>query len=604
MITFSTPRFFTMPALVVGLLLMAMTSFGQTLQYHIAFPKAENHEARVTIQFTQIPEKTLEVRMPRSSPGRYAIHEFAKNVYEVEAIDSKGNKLEVYHPNPYQWDVAGHDGEVTISYTLFANRADGTYAGINERNAHLNMPATFMFARGLEDRPIEITFEVREDLNWKVATQLKHIEGTRFYAPDMQYFMDSPTIIADWSSRSWEQSGQTIEFVLLHLGTEQELDAYVEDVKKITAEQEAVFGELPQFDFGKYTFLASYNPWVAGDGMEHRNSTILTGNRSLARGGNIGTVSHEFFHAWNVERIRPKALEPFSFEEANMSGELWFAEGFTSYYTSLILKRAGLINEQQYINGLLGGLNAVLNLPGPGIHSVVEMSYQAPFVDAATSIDPVNRANTFVSYYTFGSVLGLGLDLMLRTQFEGLDLDGYMQAVWERFGKPELPYTLQGLEAVLRDYSGDVNFADDFFSRYIHGKESIDFVPLFAKMGIAMKRENADRATLGQVYIDIKDGKAMVASDVLRTSSLYGVGISRGAEILSLDGQSLSTPEDLQRVLQAKKPGDQVKVTYTQLGIEKEAMLNLVGDPNWNLSISETTNSKREAWLASKADND
>jgi predicted metalloprotease with PDZ domain len=542
--------------------------------------------------------------MPRSSPGRYAIHEFAKNVYEVEAYDSKGKRLELYRPNPYQWDVAGHDGEVTISYTLFANRADGTYEGINERNAHLNMPATFMFARGLEDRPIEITFDVREDLNWKVATQLKHLEGNRFYAPDMQYFMDSPTIIADWSSRSWEQSGQTIEFVLLHLGTEEELDAYVDQVKKITAEQEAVFGELPQFDFGKYTFLASYNPWVAGDGMEHRNSTILTGNRSLARGGNIGTVSHEFFHAWNVERIRPKALEPFSFEEANMSGELWFAEGFTSYYTSLILKRAGLINEEQYINGLLGGLNAVLNLPGPGIHSVVEMSYQAPFVDAATSIDPVNRANTFVSYYTFGSVLGLGLDLMLRTQFEGLDLDGYMQAVWERFGKPELPYTLQGLEAVLAAYSRDAAFAKDYFSRYIHGKESIDFVPLFREMGIEMKRENADRATLGQVYIDIKDGKATVASDVLRTSPLYGVGISRGAEILSLDGQSLSTPEDLQRILQAHKPGDKVAIAYTQLGMDGEAEITLVGDPNWNLSITASPNPKREAWLASKAGND
>ena len=604
MMKFYTPRLFTMPALALALVFLALSSFGQTLHYHIVFPKAENHEARVTIRFTQIPEKVLEVRMPRSSPGRYAIHEFAKNVYEVEARDSKGNKLELYRPNPYQWDVAGHDGEVTISYTLFANRADGTYAGINARNAHLNMPATFMFARGLEDRPIEITFDVRDDLNWKVATQLKHLEGNTYYAPDMQYFMDSPTIVADWDIRSWEQSGQTIEFVLLHLGTGQELDAYVEDVKKITAEQEAVFGELPEFDFGKYTFLASYNPWVAGDGMEHRNSTILTGNRSLARGGNIGTVSHEFFHAWNVERIRPKALEPFSFEKANMSGELWFAEGFTSYYTSLILIRAGLINEEQYINGLLGGLNAVLNLPGPGIHSGVEMSYQAPFVDAATSIDPVNRANTFVSYYTFGSVLGLGLDLMLRTQFDGLDLDGYMQAVWERFGKPELPYTLQGLEGVLAAYTKDAAFAKDYFSRYIHGKESIDFVPLFREMGIEMKRENAGRATLGQVYIDIKDGKATVASDVLRTSSLYGVGITRGAEILSLDGQSLSSPEDLQRVLQAKKPGDQVKVSYTQLGIEKEATLTLVGDPNWNLSITETTNPKREAWLASKAGND
>ena len=149
--------------------------------------------------------------------------------------------------------------------------------------------------------------------------------------------MDSPTEISNFSMRSFEVNGQTINFVLHHNGTEAELDTYFEKVKKVVLQEEAVFGELPKFDYGTYTFLACYIPNASGDGMEHRNSTILTSTRSLANGGmddNIGTVAHEFFHCWNVERIRPKALEPFNFEEANMSGELWFAEGFTSYYTS------------------------------------------------------------------------------------------------------------------------------------------------------------------------------------------------------------------------------------------------------------------------------
>ena len=199
--------------------------------------------------------------------------------------------------------------------------------------------------------------------------------------------------------------------------------------------------------------------------MEHRNSTILTSTTSLADGGmknNIGTVSHEFFHCWNVERIRPKALEPFNFEEANMSGELWFAEGFTSYYTDLILCRAKLISPEEYVEDLSGTFNYVWNSPGTQFFSPIEMSYQAPFVDAATSVDPVNRENTFISYYYYGSVLGLALDLSLREN--GLNLDDFMKLVWNTYGKNEIPYTLENLKEILNRYAGQ-EFGTQFFDK-------------------------------------------------------------------------------------------------------------------------------------------
>jgi predicted metalloprotease with PDZ domain len=593
----------TFQSLIVSLLLVLIFNVGlsaQTIQYNISFENAELHEAEIEITFTQVPEKVLEVRMPRSSPGRYAIHEFAKNVYNFEAMDENGNALEVYRPNPYQWDVAGHNGTVKVKYTLFANRADGTYSGIDARQAHLNMPATFMFARGLEFRPIEIIFDVREDLNWKVATQLQPLGGNKFAAPNMQYFLDSPTMVSNWTIREWDVNGQTIRFVLLHVGTDAEVDAYAEQVKAIVLEQEAIFGELPKFDFGTYTFLASYNPWVSGDGMEHRNSTILTGGRSLAAGGNIGTVSHEFFHAWNVERIRPKSLEPFSFEEANMSGELWFAEGFTSYYTPLAMVRAGLINPNQYVNGLVGGINAVINSPGPKIHSVVEMSYQAPFVDAATSIDPVNRANTFVSYYTYGSVLGLALDLEIRQRFTGKDLDGYMTAMWQRFGKPEIPYTLQGLRDVLADFTGDRQFADNFYDQYIHGKNIPDFAVLLKGAGIEMKKANPGRAILGPTFVRFQDGKATVASDVIMGSPLYEAKISRGDVLISVDGVAIVNDASLGNILGAKKPGDKVEIVYNQMGMEKKATVALMEDPAMSLQIVDENNALLQNWLKSK----
>jgi predicted metalloprotease with PDZ domain len=404
--------------------------------YSISFENASHHEATIEAIFTNLKAGDIEVRMSRTSPGRYALHEFMKNVYKVTFTDSQGTILESTRPDPYSWNVTGHDGTIKLSYILFANRGGGTYAQIDDTHAHLNIPATFMYAPSLANNGIKVTFNVREDLDWKVATQLKHVEENTYYARDLQYFMDSPTEISNHSVRSFDVDGQKVNFVLHHNGTEEELDTYFEKVKKIVLEQKAVFGELPQFDYGEYSFLACYIPNASGDGMEHRNSTILTSTRALADGGlegNIGTVSHEFFHCWNVERIRPQSLEPFDFEEANMSGELWFAEGFTSYYDDLTLCRAGLITQEEYIKGLTGTFDYVWNSPGRQFFNPIEMSYQAPFVDAARSVDPVNRSNTFISYYSYGSALGLALDLSLREK--GLNLDDYMKLDRTTYGK-------------------------------------------------------------------------------------------------------------------------------------------------------------------------
>ncbi|HEX7087113.1 MAG TPA: hypothetical protein VF198_12160, partial [Vicinamibacterales bacterium] len=304
------------------------------VRYVVSFPNAVHHEAEVVAIFADLADRPLEVRMSRSSPGRYALHEFAKNVYNVRAFDGEGRPLEVIRPDPYGWTVAGHDGTVRFAYTLFADRADGTYSGVDATHAHLNMPATFAWARGLEERPITVTFRVPAESGWKVASQLApSADPWTFTAPGLQYFMDSPTELSDFELREWtvESNGKTytIRLAVHHAGTDAELDAYAAMARRVVAEQMAVFGELPDYDHGTYTFIADYLPYVSGDGMEHRNSTVLTSTRSLADGAmaNLGTLSHEFFHCWNMERIRSAAIEPFDFERANMSGELWLGEG-------------------------------------------------------------------------------------------------------------------------------------------------------------------------------------------------------------------------------------------------------------------------------------
>ena len=581
--------------------------------YDVSFPNAVHHEASVTVTYTGLPLRPLELRMSRSSPGRYALHEFAKNVYDVSAVDSTGKKLPVTRPNEHQWNVT-HNGHVRVSYTLYADHADGTYSGVDLTHAHFNMPSAFMFARQTFERPIRIRFNAPAGSNWKVATQLKPTSDPFvFTAPNLQYFFDSPTELSNHSLRSWTVAGRdrtdTIHVAMHHAGTDAELDAYVENTRKIVLEQRAIFGELPRFDYGTYTFLADYLPWVNGDGMEHRTSTVVSATRSLAEAGTavLGTVSHEFFHAWNVERIRPRSLEPFDFEKANMSGELWFAEGFTSYYGPLALKRAGITSLDDYASGIGFNVSAVLTNPGRLYFSPIEMSYQAPFVDAAASIDATNRANTFISYYTYGAAIALGLDLMLRTEKQYVTLDDFMRAMWARYGRTEMPYSLDNWRMTLGQVVRDQKWADEFFNKHIAGKEPIDFATLLGRVGLQLRKAGAGKASLGAVGFTRDTTRVVIATNTLVGSPLYAAGVDRGDRIVSLDGVPLANPAGVQSVLDAHKPGDRIEIVFESRGQQRTETLTLAEPEQLEiltyekagLAVTPEMLALREAWLSS-----
>ena len=587
---------------------------GDTVRYRVAFPNAVHHEAAIVVSFSGLPEGPLEVRMSRSSPGRYALHEFAKNVYRVSAEDSEGRALEVTRPDPYSWIVTGHHGLVRFSYTLYADRAGGTYSGIDPTHAHLNMPATFAWARGLDERPIAVTFDPA-DPAWRVATQLIATDDPHtFLAPGLQYFMDSPTELSDHLERTWTVTeGNRVSHITMalhHTGTDQEADAYFAMIRRVVAEEAAVYGGLAPYDHGRYTFIVDYLPWVSGDGMEHRNSTILTSTGSLARNatGLVGTVAHEFFHSWNVERIRPRTLEPFDFERVNMSGELWFAEGFTSYYDDLMLRRAGIITLADYAHGLSGRINTVVLAPGRSLFSPVEMSQQAPFVDAATAIDPTNRRNTFISYYTYGAALGLALDLSLRTRFPGVTLDDYLRAMWRHHGQPEVPYTLDDLRDRLAEVS-DRAFADDFFDRYITGREAPDFEVLLAPAGMVLRARQPGAAWWGDTRLKQGADGVVVTTNTRLGNPLYQAGVDRGDVLLALDGEPLSSPAALRGMIARHQPGDVVELAYRSRGVTHRQGVTLAPDPRLEVvtleeaesPVSDSVMAFREDWLGSHA---
>jgi predicted metalloprotease with PDZ domain len=418
----------------------ARAQAGAPVRYRVTIPEPEHHWLQVEVTFEGLGAMPLRARMSRSSPGRYAVHEFAKNVFHVEAWDASGRALAVTRPDVDEWHVEGHGGAVRLVYQVFGDQADGTYMAVDTTHAHLNMPATFMWGVGLDARPIAITFTPPQGSGWTVGTQLfPTADPFAFTAPNLQYFLDSPTEMARLIESTFEvlDGGRPARFRLLaHADAAQaDLDALARLVERLVREQRAVFGAFPVFEPGSYTFLLDYVPWADGDAMEHRNSTYISDpgvsiRTPAGRTSALDAISHEFFHVWNVERIRPAGLEPFDFTRENITCCLWLAEGFTQYYGPLLLRRAGLVPQLP-----LSPVSVVMNSPARALRSPVEMSEHGPFADAGVANDVHDRSRSFISYYTDGAALAFGLDLMIRERTSGrLSLDDYMRRLWERFG--------------------------------------------------------------------------------------------------------------------------------------------------------------------------
>ncbi|MEP0369255.1 MAG: M61 family peptidase [Cyclobacteriaceae bacterium] len=581
----------------------ALTFAQKAISYELGLGDIQHHELRIKVTFAELNRDTLEIRMPNSSPGRYALHNFAKNVYAESATDSDGKPLELIRTTPFSWKIPLSGNDAIFEYTLYGNHADGTYAGIDAERLHLNMPATFAYGTTLQDRKIDLIIDLTDKPEWSVGTQLQQEDDHTFTAPNYYYFFDSPTMVGEMSWRSWEVDGQTIEVAAMHQGNDQELDSYVEWIKKIVDQEKAVFGELPTFDYGKYTFLCSYSPWVHGDAMEHRNSTVCTSQGNLAQHAPylIGSISHEFFHAWNIERIRPKSLEPFDFDNANLSGELWFGEGFTNYYDELALCRSGIISQEKYLATASAVLNKVLNSPGRKIRTPIQMSHNALFVDAGTANDATNYQNNFISYYTYGELLGLVLDLSIRSEFRNLSLDDYMKHVWQQYGKTERPYYMEDLQQALATVTGDETFAKDFFTNYIYDSQLPDFEELYKQMGIEVALAKAGKIYTGKVKV-AEDGR--VESGLLKGTALYEAGLNQGDRLLSLNGIELDEDNTFEEIVSDLKPGKTYVATYEQLGKLKSAKFTAIQDPTVVLTFADDAGKNelknREDWLGAK----
>ncbi len=588
-------------------------------EYRLSFPDAVHHVMLVDATFHDVPKQPFRVQMSRSSPGRYAAFEFAANVFEEHFTDGAGKPLTVTKPDPRSWTVTSHDGTVHVTYKLFGDKVDGTFVAVDTTHAHINFPATVMWAQSFDDRPVRVTFSLPANTDWNIATQLyTTTDKQTFTAPNLQYLMDSPAELSHFVMRTFQVpsldpggKAQTIRVVAHSQASDAEFDTYFAGVQKLVREEQAVFGEMPDYEPGYYTFLADALPWDGRDGMEHRNSTVMTGGKL-----NLGTVAHEYFHNWNVERIRPEGLEPFNFRDVNMSGEMFLAEGFTQYYGNLAMLRSG-ITPANDLKSFAGDVTYVLNTPGSSYRSAMDMSRLAPLVDGSSDDFPKYWSNDFVSYYSFGDAVALGLDLTLRTRSNSrVTLDDFMRAMWRNYGKPGgpspglvgKPYTIVDVQTQLAAVSGDPAFAADFVKRFIAGTEKVDYASLLLQAGFILRRQTGP-PSLGRLRLTKANNAVRVSDSTIIGSPAYNAGVDRDDEIISIAGTSLSAPEDLPKVFADHKAGDSVEIVFRRRGQEIRATTTLVDPADLELVPVESTKivlsseqkQFRDAWLGSKA---
>jgi predicted metalloprotease with PDZ domain len=543
------------------------------LTYHLRISEPASHLAEVEIDAAGVSAPTIRFDMPAWSPGRYAIYNFGKNVQDFSAKTPDGRALPWSQPDKQTWSVeTGGSAEVRVRYEVYGNDLNGSFSQIDTTHANLNGASIFMYLSGHKPDPIHLNVEAPS--GWQILSGYSLDTSQRdFEAPNYDRLIDtpleiSPTVAID----TFTDHGKTFRVGVHDYDADDEqrgalVKQLVEGVKKIVSIEMAM---MPEPDFDHYTFLFHFAPDIsAGDGMEHLNSTQIIINQPLSTGIDdaLVDVAHEFFHLWNVKRLRPEALGPFDYTKEGYTRSLWFAEGVTTYYSYVTLMRAGIWTQDDFLERLSDEIEQLRSDPGRELMSAESSSFHAWFYDRAPQMQETNFANTTISYYNKGTLLGMLLDLEIRARMKGRkSLDDVMRLMYQRFyGAPANSYYLPGrgyhesdiLQAV-NEVSGS-NFGD-FFDHYVKGTLPLPFDEILGKAGLALKVKVPLGAApwLGVVTRPVTNGVQII--DVLPGSPAERAGLSRDDILISADNFSLATAS-LQDRLRIYAPGAEVAFT-------------------------------------------
>ncbi len=455
--------------------------------------------------------------------------------------------------NYWQIDTDGIS-QVTVKYRIFANELSVRTNHLDATHGYFNGAAIFFRIPEFDKQPIHINIQTPPQ--WQVTTTLPVVEKQKntFVAADFDTLVDSPFEVGTHQLHDFEVRGKPHQLAIWGKGNVK-VEPLIEDIKKIIEVEANMFEGLP---YEKYLFLLHLSAQSFG-GLEHKDSCSLIykrfgfGDRDQYERF-MQLVAHEFFHLWNVKRIRPKELEVFDYDGENYTPSLWFCEGTTSYYDLLIPLKAGIYDVSSYLNNLSKEISRYQTTPGRKIQPVSESSF-----DAWIKLyrQDANSPNSQISYYLKGEMITLLLDLMIRSRHKNQrSLDDVMLKLWQQFGKDEIGYTADELKQIIESVAG--TDLTDFFDRYIHGREELPFNEYLEPFGLELAVDTTEEPFLGIKVVsnNAKESIKFVESD----SPAQIAGIDAGDELLAIDGIKV-TGKQLSERLKDYQPRDTVEIT-------------------------------------------
>jgi predicted metalloprotease with PDZ domain len=507
-------------ALVLSVCAMAQAASEETplsaINYRLSMPRPATHLFEVQIEVEVAKDAAadhLDFQMPRWSPGRYAVADFAKNVQEFRASlscpdggDCRAAALPVNRLDDQTWRVETRGNKrLSVSYKVFGDNLSGTFSQLNERHANYNGGSIFMYIVGHKPDPVHLRID--PPAGWRIINGwTQTLEQREWQFPNYDLLMDTPTEIApNWTMDQFSVDGKTYRVVVHSVGAEGgRRGALVREIERIVRAETRMWG-APECD--SFTFLLHFSADdQAGDGMEHLTSTQIIEPGALADPGifeeTLDGVAHEFFHVWNLKRLRPVELGPWDFTRPLNTRALWIGEGVTNYYGHLMQRRAGIWTDAQLLEKLSAQITEIENAPGSRLMSAEESSISAPFLDGGVHLQRTNLENTSVSYYTKGEVLALVLDLLIRRETAGrASLDDVLRLMYRRFyvESAASTYYLRGRGYTGEDFeraASEVAGRDlsDFFKRYVRGVERPPYDEALAAVGLRLVRASSRAA--------------------------------------------------------------------------------------------------------------
>jgi predicted metalloprotease with PDZ domain len=568
--------------LIIALAFIALTSGVaaahepplRSITYRLAMSRPVSHLFEVAI-IVELPEtlkdKPLQFQMAKWSPGRYGVFDFAKNVQELRAVAENSATRTVKRVDDQTWSVEPLGSTtLTISYKVFGNDLSGTFSQLDSRHANYNGASIFMYVVGHKPDPVKLTID--PPAGWKIVNGWTTRAGqTEWKFPNWDVMIDAPTEIApDWTEDNFEVNGKKYHVVVHSFGPEGgKRPALVRDIEKIVRAEVAMWGP-PEFE--EYTFLIHFAADDhSGDGMEHLTSTQIIEPGALAEAGvheqTLGTVSHEFFHVWNVKRLRPQELGPWDFTRPLSTRGLWIAEGFTNYYGHMMLRRAGLWDDKKFLDRQAQTIRGIESAQGSRLMSAEESSMSAPFIDDAAHVQLTNLQNTSISYYPKGQLIALVMDLLVRGRTKGkVSLDDVMRDMYEELylKSPNSSYYLRGRgyqpEDLERIASRRAGFdLGDFFKRHVRDVEVLPYEEAFGYVGLRLVKTQAKEPFDAGMWVTFEDPREGVIENVRNNSPAEDAGLQSQDAIVSLGGKEVKKDSWL-KALARYKTGDSVPV--------------------------------------------